>query len=374
MARATVTVERMVVGGDAFGHLDDGRAVFVHGALPGETVGVEITSSKRDYAKGAAVRIVTPSPIRVEPPCEVWHRGCGGCDWQHVRADAQPDLKLDMVAEALRRTARLGGAVVTAGAGVGPWGYRTTVRAVRGPTGRWGFRGRRSHDVVEFDACPIAAPALNRALAASTATGERTVRVSRATGESTVAGERNERLVEVVAGARLRVSADSFFQSSPDAAEALVDAVGRALAATGVRLGECDVVDAYGGVGLFAATCLAGARSLLLIESSPSSCADARRNLAHLPATVVERRLEDWSPVRSDVIVADPARAGLGRVAAERLAATGAATFVLVSCDAGALGRDVRLLTDLGFRHVRTEVLDVFPQTSHVEAVTTMVR
>jgi 23S rRNA (uracil1939-C5)-methyltransferase len=279
-----------------------------------------------------------------------------------------------MVTEALRRTARLDAADVRLGVAIEPWHYRTTVRAVRGTTGRWGFRGRSSHDVVEFDTCPISSTALNAALAASSAKGERSIRVSRATGESTVSGEGRQRLFETIAGARLRVSADSFFQSSPDAAEALVASVDRALTDTGVDLAACDVVDAYGGVGLFAATCLAGARSVLLVESSPSSCADARHNLAHLPATVIERRVEDWVPVRSDVVVADPARVGVGRVAAGRLAATGAATLVLVSCDAGALGRDVRVLGDLGYRHVRTEVLDIFPQTSHVEAVTTLVR
>ena len=68
-------------------------------------------------------------------------------------------------------------------------------------------------------------------------------------------------------------------------------------------------------------------------------------------------------------MIADPARSGLGRIAAERLAATGAILLVLVSCDAASLARDARLLRALNYVHRGTEVIDVFPNTSHVEAV-----
>jgi tRNA/tmRNA/rRNA uracil-C5-methylase (TrmA/RlmC/RlmD family) len=68
--------------------------------------------------------------------------------------------------------------------------------------------------------------------------------------------------------------------------------------------------------------------------------------------------------------VADPPRTGLGRRAAERLAATGASRIVLVSCDPAAMGRDVALLSGHGYHHVATTLVDLFPHTPHVEAVT----
>ena len=71
----------------------------------------------------------------------------------------------------------------------------------------------------------------------------------------------------------------------------------------------------------------------------------------------------------ADVVVAAPARPGLGRSAAAAVAAAAPAALVLVSCDPASLGRDVGLLRGHGFVLERVEVLDLFPQTSHVEAV-----
>ena len=70
------------------------------------------------------------------------------------------------------------------------------------------------------------------------------------------------------------------------------------------------------------------------------------------------------------LVVADPARAGLGREAVALVAATGAGTVVLVSCDPVAMARDTALLAAHGYRHGGSTVLDLFPHTPHVEVVT----
>jgi 23S rRNA (uracil1939-C5)-methyltransferase len=169
---------------------------------------------------------------------------------------------------------------------------------------------------------------------------------------------------ESVAGARLRVSAASFFQSGPEAADLLVSAVRDA---GGALLAHSQgVLDAYGGVGLFAATLPLGAA--IVVESSRSACADAVANVPH--ADVVCVPFEQWTPRPVQVAVVDPARAGLGRDAAAVLAATGAERVVLVSCDPVSLARDAMLLAGHGFRHGGSTVLDLFPNTPHVEVVT----
>jgi tRNA/tmRNA/rRNA uracil-C5-methylase (TrmA/RlmC/RlmD family) len=70
-----------------------------------------------------------------------------------------------------------------------------------------------------------------------------------------------------------------------------------------------------------------------------------------------------------DVVVADPPRAGLGLGGTRSVAATRAHRLALVSCDAGALGRDVRLLAQAGYRLVDATLIDLFPHTPHVEVV-----
>jgi 23S rRNA (uracil1939-C5)-methyltransferase len=168
------------------------------------------------------------------------------------------------------------------------------------------------------------------------------------------------------------VSIGSFFQAGPIAAEALVaavdDAVGDALAPGG------HLVDAYAGVGLFGATIGARRRArVTAIESDGSAVAVALVNLAELDATVVDGEVGRWRPGGRegvDVVVADPARSGLGRPGVAAVVAAGAPRVVLVSCDPASLARDARLLADAGWRPGPVVLVDAFPDTFHVEAVT----
>lgn len=377
-----VRAEKMAAGGDAIARLADGRVVFVDGALPGETVQVQLTSSKRDFARALVVAVDDPSPDRITPPCPALAQGCGGCGWQHAAPDAQLRWKADVVREALRRTAKLPDAEVHVGGAVTPWEYRSSMRLAVRADGRVGLRSARSHAVVPLADCPVAVPQLSRVLADVRVSGaeEVSLRASVATGAITayadgkrprVAGLPEDAgvgadatLHETVAGASLRVSAASFFQSGPQAAELLVAAVA---AAAGDALHSADrVIDAYGGCGLFAATLFPD--RAVVVESSRSACADARVNA---PAAVVAQGVfEQWKPVAAPLVVADPARAGLGREATAVLAATGAERVVLVSCDPVAMARDTALLVAHGYRHGGSTVLDLFPHTPHVEVVT----
>ena len=177
----------MAAGGDALAHLGDGRVVFVDGALPGERVVVDVHTSKKDFARARVLDVLDPSLARVAPPCPAVAAGCGGCGWQHVDPAAQLGLKTDVVREAFARTARMPSAVVTAGASVPAWGYRTTLRLAVAPNGRVGLRAAASHRVVELADCPVAHPLLAGLLPGLRVRGadEVTVRVSVATGEVT---------------------------------------------------------------------------------------------------------------------------------------------------------------------------------------------
>ncbi len=379
----------MVVGGAALARDVNGRVVFVSGAIAGETVRVTYRTKKKDFAVADVAEVLHASPSRVAEVCEAWNRGCGGCDWMHIEPQAQLRFKTEMVREALTRTSKLENPTVVAGGAIAPWGYRTTVRVGVHPSGRVGFRSRRSHELVLTDACPVAHPRINDMLESVTAdrTEEVTLRVGVANDELAAWADTGGEIFglgagithglhavvhEDVNGHRFMVSAGSFFQSSPEAAELLIAAVGRA--AFGMKLDACSVVDAYGGVGLFAATVARHAHHVVLVEASPSACADARHNLALQRGDgrceVIECRVEDWEPTAADLVIADPARSGLDRLAVERLIATNAARIVLVSCDAGSMARDTRLLVERGYAHQTTEVFDVFPNTSHIEAVT----
>ncbi len=385
--RVWVEPERFVAGGEALARDAGGRVVFVRGALPGERVEVELTETKKDWARGFAVTVDVGSVERVEPPCPQRRLGCGGCDWQHVRAGHQIHAKTAVVTEALERTGRLSDPAVRTGASVPHLAARTTIRVVGTGDGVAGFRKERSNEVVSAAGCLIAHPALVDAIAGLTITPglEVTLRVSVATGQMTAVWSDADGVVsglgeavgigpdaeihEEVAGHRFVVSAASFFQSGPAAAELLVDAVRRITP-------ELDhaktVLDAYAGVGLFAVAATSAATRVVLIESSRSAIGDARRNLTGRDAHLVCAEVGRWERRGEsvDVVIADPARSGLGRPGVAALSATDAPVITLVSCDPVSLARDAQLLDAVGYGHVVTEVLDLFPHTHHVETVT----
>ncbi len=387
----TLVVDGIATGGEGVGRDAGGRAVFVAGALPGERVQVEVVEEHPRYARARLVAVVEPSPDRRPPPCPHVAEGCGGCDWQHVAEPAQRALRRDVVTDALTRLGRIPDPVVVAGPALPAVAARTTVRAVV-VDGRAGFRRRHSHDPVVVSSCLVTHPAAEALLVEGCFDGaeEVTVRVGARTGERMVvaaptaagvavpdgvvvvgadelAAGRRAWIHEEAGGRRWRVSARSFFQASPEGADALVGAVS---AAVGELAPDADrLVDLCAGVGLFAGTVVPPDVRVIAVESSASAVADARHNLADHDVRFVRTRLERWRPSRADVVVADPPRAGLGRVGVERVAATGAEAVVLVSCDPGALGRDAGLLTAAGYRLDRAEVLDLFPQTSHLEVV-----
>ncbi len=380
--------ERFVAGGEALARDPDGRVVFVRGGVPGDEVAVDPVEQHADWRRVEVSEVLAASPDRVEPPCPRRRAGCGGCDWQHVAVPAQLPAKAEVVRDALRRTARLPDADVTVGVAVPSEGYRTTIRVVGADDGRASYRAERSHDTVPAAGCLVAHPRFLPILDAVRLTPglEMTLRTSVATGEITAwydpavgdvvglpAGVRtgpSARLVEEVAGHRFQVSAGSFFQRGPLAAEALVAAVRRAASELD---GAANVLDAYAGVGLFAATVAPAAAHVVAVESSRSAVADCRANLARRSALVEQIEVGRWRPRPGepfDVAIADPARPGLGKPGVGALVAAAAPVLVLVSCDPVSMARDAALLAARGYRHAGTEVLDLFPHTHHVECVT----
>jgi 23S rRNA (uracil1939-C5)-methyltransferase len=387
--------DHVAAGGDVIGHLADGRIVFVEGALPGETVEVEVTETRRDFARAHVESVHVASADRRPAPCPHRRRGCGGCPWQEIDPSAQIGLKEEIVADALRRIARIQAPVLLPSVTVPTVGYRTTVHLAVDPSGRAAFHRRRQTGALPVDSCLVAHPWISELLDPLRLPGLRqaTVRVGTSGGERLVVVDRTARrpaavpdgvtvvgpgadghVHEDIGGRRWRIPARAFFQPGPQAAEALVAtvdaAVGDALPAGG-RL-----VDAYAGVGLLGGVVASrhDAVRLVSIESDPAAIGGAEVNLADLDALVVPGEVGAWDAVPADVVIADPARSGLGRPGVRALVATGAPRLVLVSCDPASLARDVTLLGPLGYRLVSTQIVDSFAQTFHIEAVSVLDR
>jgi 23S rRNA (uracil1939-C5)-methyltransferase len=331
-------------------------------------------------------------------PCPELAQGCGGCPLGEIPLAEQRQRRLELVQRQL--------------AGVVPdpeaidlvplpgWGWRTTVRAAV-VNGRAGFRKRRSNDVVVVSGCPITHPVLEHVLTTARFDGctEVTLRIGAATGQVLVVASPTATEVDVsdvtaidpdsirvvgvdeldagkrawyfdeLAGRRWRISAQSFFQSRPDGAALLVQLV-REWVATGGT--PAHLVDLYSGVGLFAGTI--PAERVTAVENNRSSCADARVNLGDVDAKIVISDVDRWHAARADLVVADPARRGLGGRGVGVIDRTRTPRAVLISCDLGSAARDLAALTAVGFSVNTVTAVDLFPHTELVEIVTTLSR
>jgi len=237
MSNEDVTIERIVAGGEGMARLSDGRVIFVGGTITGERIRVEITTNKKDFARGAALEVLDASPHRVAEPCRFVAAGCGGCSWQHIAVSEHMATKLAIVHEALRRTAKMSEAdavsLVKTGGSVSSQSSRTSLRMAVLPNGKLGFRRGLSNDLVETSPCLVAHDLLNEIIASAkvknatevtlrcgASTNERGVWLHDVHGRGQVAGLPSdvgvgiESLVhEIVNGVKLRVMMTSFFQS-----------------------------------------------------------------------------------------------------------------------------------------------------------------
>lgn len=180
-----------------------------------------------------------------------------------------------------------------------------------------------------------------------------------------------ERLGEVT----YRLSLDAFFQTNTAAAEILYDTIGEAVGEGGGTL-----LDLYCGIGSIGMHLGSRFDRILGIEENAIAVDDARRNAADngVEGEWVEGRVEALLDRITDgegvTLVVDPPRAGLHPKVAKRLAAASGDALVYVACRPASLGRDGAVLQEGGWSMTDLWVVDLFPQTGHIEAVARFVR
>lgn len=389
-APALLTLELTALGreGEALAETADGKPVFVFGGLPGETVTAEVVAERRNYAAAIAVETLIASPDRVEPECR-YFGACTGCQWQHVAYERQLEMKRELLADAFRRVGGLDIEPLPTLPSPDRLGYRNHARfTVSKAGGRLGYvhKERRRH--VELDECLLMAPWINEALAALQGRAAETTQLSLRYGVNTgdyllqptlqnpeiplASGQKHYE--EELLGRRFRVSSPSFFQVNTRQAERMAELVMERLRLDGSQT----VVDAYAGVGTFAALMASRAKRVIAVEESAAALADARVNVEGIPNVELRQaRTEDALlelAADADAALLDPPRAGCMPAALDALCAAPPQRVVYVSCDPETLARDLAVLAAGPFRVEQAQPVDMFPQTRHVEAVVTLVR
>ncbi|MGA9042758.1 MAG: 23S rRNA (uracil(1939)-C(5))-methyltransferase RlmD [Terriglobales bacterium] len=412
-----------------------GKAVFVPFVLEGEKIEALLYQQKKGFARGWAKSILQASPHRIEPPCPYFQR-CGGCHYQHASYEHQLEIKAAILKENLLRIAKLELPVELKIHPSPPWNYRNRTRLkVRiAPEFAIGYYRFNSHELFPVEQCPISSPLINRAIAALWQLGrsgsfagadgvqeieffanaddaqllleaycasntptdsakhlseillqalpEVTGVVAFKTSVPDPSGKRIDEPEEIAsAGAKeltyktkhasYRVSAGAFFQVNRYLTDELVSIV------TGGQSGKT-VLDLYAGGGLFSSVLNREFERVIAVESSQTSHIDlvynSPANVKAVHGTTAQYLKNVAGKLQPDLVVVDPPRSGLGEDVVKSLASLDAPRMVYVSCDPATLARDMGGLLGAGYRVEQAHLVDLFPQTYHLESVLHLVR
>ncbi len=411
----------------------DGKIVFIVNALPGEQVEFIYTDSRRDYAEGKAVAWMEPAPQRAEPLCE-YYGVCGGCSFQHVADAAQIEFKQDLLREQFGRIGKLTIHEIWP-ALIGPhWGYRAKARlgvkyVPKKAKVLVGFRERGQPFLADIGVCKVLQPIVGENLPGLAGMIERlSIReqipqIEMAVGEdgcvlafrvlvwptgedielmrafaaengvqiclqpkgpdtiTPLPGEQARMLSYALPefGLRLQFKPAMFTQVNYAINRQMIS---RAVAALELTP-EDRVLDLFCGLGNFTLPLATRAGSVVGVEVDQPllehAWANARlNNIANVAfhAADLTRDVSGaaWSQQRFTKILLDPSRAGAAEIL-HNFRHWRPERVVYVSCNPATLARDAAILVnELGYTLVKAGVMDMFPQTAHVESIALFVK
>ena len=386
-----VTVEKLIYGGDGLARLD-GRVIFAPYVLPGERIRAQAEREKPGLVRARALEVLAPAAERVAAPCPYFAR-CGGCHYQHAGYEYQLAAKRTILVEELRRLGKIEPPEEIPIVSGEPWGYRNRAQ-LHVDRGRIGYWESRSHKLCGIESCPIASPKLNEVIATLNRmlhdprwprfirsleifTDERQMQLNILETDRPVARRFFDWCAESIPGLvggpldyhdRFRVGSKSFFQVNRHLLDRLVET-----AMAGAE-GET-ALDLYAGVGLFSLALGGKFHEVTAVESGSAAVRDlefnaGRAGLANVRAEqrMAEEYLASLEHV-PDFVLADPPRAGLGKAVVRKLSELQPRQIAIVSCDPATLARDLAALLAAGYRIEQMTLVDLFPQTFHVETV-----
>jgi 23S rRNA (uracil1939-C5)-methyltransferase len=423
----TVSIESMSHDGRGVAHID-GKAVFIHGSLPGEEVRFLYTRRQRRYDEGTTCEVLKSSPDRVEPRCEHFNI-CGGCSLQHQDKKAQIISKQEALLSAFERIGKVSpGSVLEPLTAGSSWGYRRKARlgakyVIKKGKVLVGFRERGSGFVADLNSCEVLHPRVGQLIAPlarlieAFSIRDKVTQIEVAMGDQkcvlifrlldtlseadsaslSLFGKEHDVAIYVQEGGpdtvrpfngaavdltyglpahdiEIHFLPTDFTQVNSELNRLMID---RALSMLDLQPEE-RVLDLFCGLGNFTLPMARRAKEVVGVEGDPGLVQRARMNAelngiensVYYTANLYESlEKEPWLSGSFDKALLDPPRSGAFEVL-EHLPGMGIERIVYVSCYPGTLARDAgELVNRHGYRLVSTGVMDMFPHTAHVESI-----
>jgi 23S rRNA (uracil1939-C5)-methyltransferase len=382
-ATLEVAIERLLPGGVGLAHAE-GLTLFVSLAAPGDVVRVQIDRQRGKMAFASIVEVISPSPVRVDPPCPYFGR-CGGCDFQQLNYETQLQSKVEIIRDCFHRLANIADLPeIAIHPSPNQWQYRARANWQFDPqTRHFGYFEAGSHRVCDVEVCAVLLPGLQNSLEDLRAHIRDDSFPGAVKNVEVVAGDDGVSMSPAWNGFETRnvsrrigdetyyFSADAFFQVNHELLLPLIDEATR-------NARGAAALDLYCGVGLFTVSLARRFTRVVGVESNPTSAGFARLNLqiAQLnSASIVTARVGEWLSGQStesetvDFLLLDPPRAGAENVVINGILAKRPSQISYVSCDPATLARDLKKLLAAGYFLDSVVAFDMFPQTHHVETV-----
>ena len=359
----TIEASELVAGGAALARVD-GFPIFAMHVYPGDVAAVRLIEVKKGFARADVMRIVKASPLRRSMPCPIADE-CGGCDWTALRLDAQLEAKRRILTESLRRIGKIREHPPIS-MHASPLNYRLRSRLHR-EGDAIGFYAMRSNRVVQLAReCEVVGEETARTfggvLGGAPASAPTALHIWEIDGRLITEG------AMTIAG--YSVTTDAFFQVNRHLLQTMLRLVARHASRVKNRR---RAIDLYAGVGFFTVPIASLFEKVVAVEGAEASVACARRNVPS-NVQIVQRAVENFDLRAADFIFLDPPRAGTRRTVVEAIAKNAREMICYLSCDPVTFSRDASRLIASGWRLSTLDLLDLFPNTHHVETLASFER
>ena len=409
-----VKIEKVVFGGKGLARLDD-KVCFVPFVLPDEEVEVEVVKEKKSLCEGVPKKLLKTSEYRREAPCP-YYTLCGGCDFQHITYEKQVQLKEEILKETFSRLAKENVELTKTVPSPQEFYYRNRVQ-FKHDGKNFGFFKPDSNDVIDIDECLIADERINQLIPVlkrfvdpsvkevhvfvspdgkalvkfiidrnfeldfDTFVEERPVSIA---GVGIYRGNRRLKIFGKnfvfykVGKFNFRVSIDSFFQVNRFQVENFINEVVEEVPSDK----NLTVGDLFCGVGTLSIPVAKKVKKVFGVEISKSAIKDANYNArinnvnnVSFYEVSADRAIDVIYGHNPDILIVDPPRTGLAKKLIEKInQLSKLKKIIYVSCNPTTLARDYNLLKEGGFKLTKLKMIDMFPQTHHIESIAVLDR
>ncbi len=366
--KAEVKVEKLIPGGVTLGYYNE-KPLFVEGGLPGEFLEVEIYKQNSKGSWARLTKVLVASADRIKPLCKSYEE-CGGCNLQHLSYEDQLSWKESVLSQQLKR---IGGLVESPKINMHPskpWAYRNRARFHKAKNG-WGFKGSKTDRVIQIDHCKVMDDAVNEWLESNDCRDLNSSELNLQSDGQNVKMSGQGKLSIKVNDVVFPVKPGAFFQSNQSLLDEFVEV------AVGGESGKV-AMDLFAGIGFFSAFLEKRFEKVIAVERDVKCKKVAKSYLGskvdYYTETVEEWLLDFNQSKKIDFLIVDPPRAGLGLEVVEHIYEVNPERLTYVSCNPDTWSRDVKWLNGLGWELSELHCFDFYPQTHHLEVVSSFLK